>query len=136
MLLVSLPFSHQVLVVELTAHSPQLVILNACSMVGRLTPGFFVKQFGVENMFIFASFACSAVMFGMIGLKSVVGVVMVAICYGFFAGSSMLDPLTNSVKCGLRSLLAVALMGPTIIGLSPSFSQIGYVVHYASALIW
>ncbi|KAK7056369.1 hypothetical protein VNI00_002923 [Paramarasmius palmivorus] len=84
-----------------------LVILNFSSALGRVIPGFFANQLGVGNMITAATAFSSAVIFGMIGLSTVASVVLIAIFYGFFAGTF------------------VALMGPLMVLLSKDLSEIG-----------
>ena len=66
--------------------SPQLVIMNASSCLGRIFPGFVAHKLGVGNMILGACFVCSVMIFGMIGLGSVASVVIIGIIYGFFSG--------------------------------------------------
>ncbi|MGZ7240455.1 hypothetical protein ACXWPE_09425, partial [Streptococcus pyogenes] len=50
-------------------------------------PGFFANKLGVHNILVTATFVCSVLILGMIGLGSVASVVVIAIIYGFFAGT-------------------------------------------------
>ncbi|KAK0435499.1 major facilitator superfamily domain-containing protein [Armillaria borealis] len=61
----------------------------------------------VDNMITVAMGICAAVVFGMIGLSSIASVVLIAIFYGFFAGSF------------------VALTGPVLVLLSTDLSELG-----------
>ena len=61
-------------------------MLNAAGIIGRITPGFFARSIGVPNMVSVACYGCSAVIFAMIGLKSVASVVIIAILYGLLTG--------------------------------------------------
>ncbi|KAJ7662826.1 MFS general substrate transporter [Mycena polygramma] len=63
-----------------------LVILNASSFVGRLSPGFFVHRLGVINMGAVAAGVGSVLILSMIALKSIASVVVIAIIYGYSAG--------------------------------------------------
>ncbi|KAJ7467469.1 MFS general substrate transporter [Mycena latifolia] len=95
-----------------------LVILNAMSFVGRLTPGFFAHKLGIINM-VTAAAGCSAVLiFSMIALKSLASVVVIAVLYGFCAGTfiAMMAPLLASLadnlgELGLRIGAATAMIG-------------------------
>ncbi|KAI0766850.1 MFS general substrate transporter [Trametes elegans] len=95
-----------------------LVILNGCSFIGRLSPGFFANRLGVENIITVATFVCAAFILGMIGLGSLASVIVIGIIYGFFAGTyiAMLAPLLahltdNFSELGARMGIAFALAG-------------------------
>ena len=81
-----------------THHLIQLVIMNASSFVGRLSPGFFAQKLGVENMTLASTLACTVLIFGMIGLGSVASVVVIGVIYGFFAGTCEHVPLPFSSR--------------------------------------
>ncbi|THH00733.1 hypothetical protein EW026_g1870 [Hermanssonia centrifuga] len=85
----------------------QLVILNFGSFVGRLSSGFAAHAFGVPIVITLSAGCCSAVILGMIGLKSVTSVVLVGLFFGFFAGAY------------------IALNAPLIAVLTDDFSEIG-----------
>ncbi|KAJ7718869.1 MFS general substrate transporter [Mycena maculata] len=95
-----------------------LVIMNASSFVGRLTPGFFTHCLGIANM-VAAAAGCGAVLIlGMIGLSSIVSVVMLAILYGFCAGVfiTLMPPLVaflteDLTELGLRMGVSFAIEG-------------------------
>ncbi|KJA20471.1 hypothetical protein HYPSUDRAFT_43171 [Hypholoma sublateritium FD-334 SS-4] len=106
-----------------------LVILNACSFIGRLAPGPFIYTIGVIRMITFASLGCSVLIFGIIGLSGVGSVIPLAILYGFFAGVfvSLQSPLVAVLTEDMSELgarLGVAftfcafgsLIGPPIQG--------------------
>ena len=63
------------------------MILNFGSFVGRLASGFAAQAFGVANMVTLSSGCCAAIILGMIGVDSVVGVVLVGALFGFFIGA-------------------------------------------------
>ncbi|KAI0829934.1 MFS general substrate transporter [Trametes gibbosa] len=95
-----------------------LVLLNVCSFVGRLSPGFFANKLGVHNITVVSTFCCAVLIFAMIGLGSVASVVVIAIIYGFFAGAyvAMIAPLLASLtddmsELGARMGIAFALYG-------------------------
>lgn len=72
-----------------------LSILNGCSVVGRVLPGFFSRQFGVLNNLVLMISLCCAVIIGMLGIKDLAGVVSVAVLYGLFQGAyiTLLAPM-------------------------------------------
>ncbi|KDR76845.1 hypothetical protein GALMADRAFT_139714 [Galerina marginata CBS 339.88] len=84
-----------------------LVLLNVSSALGRLVPGALANTFGVANMIVIATFSGSAAIFGMAGVSSIAGVVLVGIIYGFFAGSF------------------VGLTAPLFATLTPDLSELG-----------
>ncbi|KAJ7502537.1 MFS general substrate transporter [Mycena galericulata] len=96
-----------------------LVILNASSVVGRLSPGFLnPNKFGVIEMVVVASGCGAAVIFSMIALKTVASVVIIAVMYGFCAGvfatlqSPLMAVLTEDMgELGLRIGVAYAVVG-------------------------
>lgn len=92
-----------------------LVIMNGASFFGRLSPGFFARRLGITNMISFATFACSIMIFAMIGLKSVASVVIIAILFGFFAG------------------VYIALMAPLMVVLTEDLSELGIRMGIAFA---
>ncbi|KAI0373510.1 MFS general substrate transporter [Pilatotrama ljubarskyi] len=101
-----------------------LVILNACSFLGRLSPGFFANKLGVENITTLSTFVCAVLILGMIGLGSVASVVVIGVIYGFFAGTyiAMLAPLLAHLtddmsELGARMGIAFAFAGiGTLVG--------------------
>ncbi|KAI0633743.1 MFS general substrate transporter [Trametes polyzona] len=97
-----------------------LVLLNGCSFIGRLSPGWFANRLGVHNISVTATFCCAVLILGMIGLGSVASVVVIAIIYGFFAGTyiAMLAPLLAHLTDDLSELGAR-------MGIAFAFSGIG-----------
>ncbi|KAF4623674.1 hypothetical protein D9613_001514 [Agrocybe pediades] len=106
-----------------------IVILNASNFIGRLVPGLLINALGTVNMVVASALSASAVIFGMIGLKSVTSVVLIAVSYGFMAGVfvTLQGPLIASITTDLSHLgtrLGVAylfcamgaLIGPPIHG--------------------
>ena len=65
----------------------QLVILNFASLVGRLTIGFFAQQYGVPETITLSCGCCAAITMGMIGIKDIAGVTIVAVLFGYFCGA-------------------------------------------------
>ncbi|KAK1224500.1 hypothetical protein PQX77_012613 [Marasmius sp. AFHP31] len=84
-----------------------LVILNFANVLGRIIPGFLANTFGVANMITASALICSAVTFAMIGLKNEIGVVFIALIYGFVIGA------------------IISLMGPLIVLLTSDISELG-----------
>lgn len=64
----------------------QLVIMNFSSFIGRLSPALYANSLGVDNAVIISTGCCSILILGMIGVKSVTGVVVFGVIYGFFSG--------------------------------------------------
>lgn len=84
-----------------------LPILNAASIAGRIIPNYFTDLVGPLNVLIPASLITGILAFAWIGVKSLTGIIIFAILYGFFSG-------------GFVSLPPVAL-----ITLSPDFRKLG-----------
>ncbi|KAF5350734.1 hypothetical protein D9757_012592 [Collybiopsis confluens] len=95
-----------------------LVILNVFSFVGRLSPGFLANKIGVPYLITMGMFGCSVVMFGLIGAKSVGSFIVIAILYGYSAGTfiSLANPFlagfaTDQVEVGARMGIGFTLSG-------------------------
>ncbi|KAJ3759022.1 MFS general substrate transporter [Lentinula raphanica] len=95
-----------------------LVILNVFSFLGRLSPGFLANKVGVPNLITMGMFGCSVVMLGMIGAKSVGSFIVIAILYGYCAGTfiSLANPLlagfaTDQMEVGARMGIGFTLSG-------------------------
>ncbi|KAK7466082.1 hypothetical protein VKT23_004807 [Stygiomarasmius scandens] len=85
-----------------------LVIMNASSFIGRLTPGILSQyKVPVGNMFAISSGGCAILIFGMIGIKNDAAFVVFGIIYGFFAG------------------MFVALLGPILSLLTEDMQELG-----------
>ncbi|KAJ7613507.1 MFS general substrate transporter [Roridomyces roridus] len=108
-----------------------LVIMNASAFVGRLTPPFISSLLGISIPTLVASTSAGGalVILGMVGLKSVASVVVIAVLYGFFAGAfiTLMPPLVavltpDLTELGLRMGVSFAfegiggLVGPPING--------------------
>ena len=65
----------------------KLAIMNGCSVIGRLIPGFFVRSVGVFNMLVFCTIVCSGVVFAISGLQNIAGVVGIGVPMGLFSGA-------------------------------------------------
>ncbi|GJE93674.1 MFS general substrate transporter [Phanerochaete sordida] len=94
-----------------------LVILNFASFVGRLSSGFAAHAFGAPITITTASACIGAVLVGMIGVKTVASVVLVAIFFGFFAGAY------------------IALNAPSFAVLADNFGEIGARMGVAFAVL-
>ncbi|OAX31165.1 MFS general substrate transporter [Rhizopogon vinicolor AM-OR11-026] len=83
-----------------------LVILNASNFIGRVTSGYIAAFTGVQNLTILAAFSCAVVIFGMIGLSSLVSVVVLGVFYGSFAGvwAAMTAPLLTTLVSDVSEL--------------------------------
>ncbi|EAU93297.2 hypothetical protein CC1G_13220 [Coprinopsis cinerea okayama7 len=106
-----------------------LVILNTSSFFGRLVPGFFVRRLGVVNSVIIAALSSTALVFAMIGLRTVASVVIIATLVGFFLGMFIalqaplvavltVDPAELGARMGIAFTFSAigALIGPPING--------------------
>lgn len=62
-------------------------MLNAGSIPGRIIPNVIAQKLGYLNVLTFVVFVCGALVFAMIGLKTVGGVVVFSLFYGFFSGA-------------------------------------------------
>ncbi|KAJ7664134.1 major facilitator superfamily domain-containing protein [Mycena rosella] len=95
-----------------------LVIMNAASFAGRLSPGFFAHSFGIANMVAVAAGAGAMLILCMIALASPASVVVLGILYGFFGGVfiTLMPPLVavltdDLAELGLRMGVAFAIEG-------------------------
>ncbi|KAH8110879.1 major facilitator superfamily domain-containing protein [Phellopilus nigrolimitatus] len=93
-------------------------ILNGCSMVGRIIPGFLSRKVGVLNVLIFTGLSCAAVIFGMLGLNALGGVAAIGVMYGFSSGSyvTLLPPMLTMLadhpsEIGARMGIGFAFQG-------------------------
>ncbi|KAJ7884520.1 MFS general substrate transporter [Mycena leptocephala] len=106
-----------------------LVILNASSFFGRLSPGFFAHRLGVVNMATAAAGVGAVLILSMIALRTVASVVVIGVLYGYCAGifvtlmAPLLTVLTDDLgELGLRMGVGFAvvsfggLVGPPING--------------------
>ena len=104
----------------------QLVILNFSSFVGRLSSGFAAHVIGAPITITFSSVCCAAVILGMIGVKTVSSVVLVAIFFGFFAGTCKLVYL-EALDEDADKETDIAMNAPVLAVLADDFGEIGYV---------
>ncbi|THV06303.1 MFS general substrate transporter [Dendrothele bispora CBS 962.96] len=100
-----------------------LVIMNASSFIGRLTPGVLSQyKVPVGNMFAISSGGCAVLIFGMIGIKTDAAFVIFGIIYGFFAGMfvALLGPILSLLTEDIKELgarMGVAYLFTAIGGL-------------------
>lgn len=66
--------------------------------MGRIAPGLVSKRIGVINVMLICVSAVMALLFGLLGVKSLASVAVFAVLYGFFTGAC---------KCFLSSELHV-----------------------------
>lgn len=104
-------------------------LLNGVGAIGRVVPTIVADRFGVFNLMIPCAISCGVLIFSWIAVKTLTGVVMMAILYGFFSGAiiSLVGPmiayLTSDVtEIGARLGVCIgigavgALIGPPISG--------------------
>lgn len=60
--------------------------MNTSSFIGQLSSMVLVGYLRVPTLMIIATFCCSVILFGMIGVHTVTGVVLFGVLYGYFAG--------------------------------------------------
>lgn len=84
------PSSWWMSVILITSHT-QVAILNAGAIPGRIIPNMLADHFGTYNMAIPFLTACGILIFAMIGVKTVAGMVVVTILYGFMSGAGTYD---------------------------------------------
>jgi hypothetical protein len=60
--------------------------MNASSFIGRLSPGFVARRFGILKMVVIGSGCGAVLILCMIALKSIASVVLLGVLYGFCAG--------------------------------------------------
>ncbi|KAF7345821.1 MFS general substrate transporter [Mycena venus] len=106
-----------------------LVIMNASGLAGRIVSGFLAEIFGVANVVTAAAGCGTALVLGIILLRTIASVVVLAVLNGFVAGvyAALLPPLLVSLtedfaEVGLRMGLSFTiegfggLIGPPICG--------------------
>ncbi|KAI0040035.1 MFS general substrate transporter [Auriscalpium vulgare] len=93
-----------------------LTILNGAAIPGRILPNLLAQRYGPMNVFTASAFLCAILAWAFFGAKSVAGVVVFAVIYGFFAGAwfSLLSPVFSNMskserELGVRMGLAFAL---------------------------
>ncbi|KAJ7093491.1 major facilitator superfamily domain-containing protein [Mycena epipterygia] len=95
-----------------------LVIMNASSFVGRLSPGLFVRRFGVINIVTVVAGCGAVLILSMIALHSVASVVVMGVLYGYCIGifvtlmAPLISVLTDDLgELGLRMGVSFAIVG-------------------------
>ncbi|ORY63876.1 putative MFS monocarboxylate transporter [Pseudomassariella vexata] len=95
-----------------------VAILNATSMFGRTLPAALSDKTGSLNLIIPGAFFCALLNFVMLAVDSVAGIVVVALCFGFFSGVFVSLPPVLSVafsqdksKIGTRMGMGFAVLG-------------------------
>ncbi|KAN0088226.1 Major facilitator superfamily domain containing protein [Tylopilus felleus] len=94
-----------------------LVIMNAASFFGQLSSTVLVGYLSVPVVIITATFCCSVILFGLIGVHTVVGVVIWGVLYGYFAG------------------IFIAMWTPVMTLLAPDLSELGVRMGIACAIM-
>jgi hypothetical protein len=62
--------------------------MNAASLAGRLSPGFFVHSLGVVHMTVASAICSFALIFSMVAIGNGTSVVVIAVLYGYVSGIS------------------------------------------------
>ena len=62
--------------------------MNAASLAGRLSPGFFAHSLGVVHMTVASAICCVALIFSMVAIENATSVVVIAVLYGYVSGIS------------------------------------------------
>ena len=98
--------------------------MNASSMAGRLSPGFFAHSLGVVQMTVASTFCSGVLVFSMVSIGSVTSFVVIAVLYGYAVG---ICKYQNYIFCifSLASRSDMALEGPLIAFLTPDISELG-----------
>ncbi|KAJ4303143.1 hypothetical protein N0V90_002035 [Kalmusia sp. IMI 367209] len=106
-------------------------ILNAGSTLGRTVPNYLSDKFGPMNLFGPAALACAVLTFSIIAIKTLAGIIVLAILYGFFSGVYVALPpvcfvrLTkNKSKIGTRIGMGMATCGLGVLASGPGGGNI------------
>ena len=62
--------------------------MNAASLAGRLSPGFFANSLGVVHITVASGICSTALIFSMVAIKDATSVVVIAVLYGYISGIS------------------------------------------------
>ena len=62
--------------------------MNAASLAGRLSPGFFANSFGVVHITVASGICSTALIFSMVAIEDATSVVVIAALYGYISGIS------------------------------------------------
>ncbi|KAF5354798.1 hypothetical protein D9756_005546 [Leucocoprinus leucothites] len=106
-----------------------LVILNACSSVGRISCGLATRATKIEHLAVASAIGCGTIIFAFLSIESAASIVLIGVFYGFFSGVfvAAMAPMTSLVtddvaELGIRLGISFAcsglgdLTGPPIIG--------------------
>jgi len=103
-----------------------LVIINACSLPGRLIPGFYADNIGSINVQIIVATTSAILTFCLIAIKSTAGLIIYAILYGFSAGAFRGLPAAGVArlsedhsKIGMRLGMTLGFVGFGVLVSSP-----------------
>ncbi|KAK3669840.1 hypothetical protein LTR78_010298 [Recurvomyces mirabilis] len=103
--------------------SSTLAILNAGSVIGRIVPGFIADEIGLLNTYLTCTFGAALCGFIWIACKSIGGIVVFTIFYGFFSGcAAALQPAV------LASLAPQPNIVGTWVGMGSLFSSTGLLL--------
>ena len=105
----------------------QLVILNFASVIGRLSIGVLAQKFGVPEMLTLSCACCAAITLGMIGLKDIAGVTVIAVLFGYSCGACEQRRRVHPRRHLTIELPDIALNSPIMVELTDDYSEIGYV---------
>ncbi|KAJ6592148.1 MFS general substrate transporter [Mycena vulgaris] len=103
-------------------------ILNAGAMVGRLVPSFLADRYGPLNVIVPCGFISGAIMWALLGVKSIAGVSIFALFYGFVSGAflSLASPTVAAFSTsltmndvGLRIGISCFFIGLALLGGNP-----------------
>jgi MFS family permease len=139
-----IPFFYLQLYAALHGISPTLVtysvsIMNGAAIFGRTLPNFLADRYGIFNVMVPSTFLTGALVFALMGAKTVPGVVMFGILYGFFSGGfmSLATPAAASFSTnpdqsdlGLRVGVAAAMMGLACLTGNPIAGALLSPPHY------
>ena len=62
--------------------------MNAASLAGRLSVGFFAHSLGVVHITVASGICCTALIFSMVAIEDAMSVVVIAVLYGYISGIS------------------------------------------------
>ena len=101
--------------------------MNTSSFIGQLSSTVLVRYFRAPAVMIIATFCCSVILFGMIGVHTVTGVVVFGVLYGYFAGicTSFAFSTMTEVLDSPCIALVLALWTPVLALLTPDLSELG-----------
>ncbi|KAI1907909.1 hypothetical protein LOZ61_005856 [Ophidiomyces ophidiicola] len=80
-----------------------LAIMNAASAFGRIIPGILSDRIGPINVMIPCAFISAVLCFCIISIKSVAGLLVLMVLYGFFSGTFVSSPTATIVSISTHS---------------------------------